>query len=139
MRVFWTARRCPIRFGLVLSVLNWSYPYFQTNQRIINSTDLVSLLLDAISLGKQMSKVLSLVFRLLRALTLGYKKVQRRMFDDLDRILNCHGAEKGWENDMANLVAETFNDNRELCIEVRPYQVRQFSLVPFALSLHSRV
>ncbi len=83
----------------------------------------MSLLLDLIFGTPQLAVVLSLVFKLLRALTQGYKKLQNRMFDYLDRFLTCEGQQSGWENDMANFVAEIFNDNRELCIKIKPDQV----------------
>ena len=51
-----------------------------------------------INLGGQKATVLATTFRMLRALTLHYHSVQRRMFDNLDRILNCRGAGTGWEN-----------------------------------------
>ncbi len=63
------------------------------------------------------------IFRMLRGLAVGYKKVQRRLFDNLDRILNCKGSGRGYENDMGHLITEVFNENSDLCIEILPSQV----------------
>ena len=83
----------------------------------------MSIMIDLTTGVKQPASVLSLAFRMMRGLTLDFEEVQLRLFDNLDRFLNCHGLSSGWENDMANLVAEIFNDNRELCVKVKPYQV----------------
>ena len=96
----------------------------QVNQDIINATEIMSMMLDLTTSGeRQLGPVLSLAFKMMRGLTLANRQVQERLFDNLDRILSCKGSSPGWENDMASLIAEIFNDNRDLCIEVKPNQV----------------
>ena len=81
------------------------------------------MLLDLIVGDPQLPIVLVHVFRLLRAMTQGYKELQRRMYDNLDRILNCRSQASGWENDMGHFVAEIFNANREQCMDIKLHQV----------------
>lgn len=97
----------------------------QLNQKIINSTEIVSIVLDMVTSTRQPSDALIAGFKLLKALTKDYGKVKRRLFDNLDRILEAKGLETGWENSMANLVAEIFHNDRELCIEIRQPQLEK--------------
>jgi hypothetical protein len=88
------------------------------------STEIVSLILDVITHPeKQLGSTLTHCFKFLRAVTLKHETMQKRMFDELDRILKVEGTDGGWENDMANLVAEIFNNCTKTCIEVRPSHV----------------
>ncbi len=82
------------------------------------------MILDIITnTEKQLGNTLSYCFKFLRALTLGHNAMQKRMFDELDRILKVEGTTSGWENDMANLVAEIFNNCTDTCVQIRPTHV----------------
>ena len=93
------------------------------NQKIVNSSEILSLLLDVLSAGKQPARALSAVFVFLRNLARGYPKVQKRLFENLDRILNARGTERGYEYVQGQLLAEIFNENSDVTIEVKPSQV----------------
>ena len=95
----------------------------RVNQEIINNTEIVSILLDVIKSGNQLAPVMTHVFRFLRAMCVDYSAIQNRLFEELDIILNCTAKEPGWENDMAWLVGEIFNNNQEACIAVKSNQV----------------
>ena len=95
----------------------------RVNQEIINNTEIVSILLDVIKSGNQLAPVMTHVFRFLRAMCVDYPAIQNRLFEELDIILNCTAKESGWENDMAWLVGEIFNNNQECCIAVQNAQV----------------
>ena len=101
----------------------------RVNQEIINNTEIVSILLDVIKSGNQLAPVMTHVFRFLRAMCVDYPAIQNRLFEELDIILNCTAEGPGWENDMAWLVGEIFNNNQDVCIAIKSNQVGSHILI----------
>jgi hypothetical protein len=74
---------------------------------------------------------------------LDFPQVQSELFLSLDEILNCHANENGyfnqagehiedhapWENQLGLLVAEIFNNNKDLCIHIKTRQVLRVFLL----------
>ena len=68
---------------------------------------------------------------------LDFPQVQSELFLSLDEILNCHPNEHGyfdqagnhlddqapWETELGLLLAEIFNNNKDLCVHVKIRQV----------------
>ncbi len=93
------------------------------NQQIIGNTEMVSTVLDIIAQGSQLAAVMSASFSFLRAMAVQNAPVQSRLFEDLDILLNSKAQESGWENEMAWLVAEIFNNHQDNSIGLKKTQV----------------
>jgi hypothetical protein len=113
------------------------------SQQIIADTDIVNICIDVIQSGHQYPNVLCHVLRFLRAMCLDFPQIQSHLFLSLDELLGCHANEHGWkdqagkhiddhspwEQELGLLLAEMFNDNRELCLHIKTRQVRTPSML----------
>ena len=95
--------------------------YFQINQEILSNTDIIEVLVDVIDSKEQLPAVLVSSFNCLRAMCFLNADIQMRLFHIIHHILHCKAGrkEKGWENAMADLVAEIFHDNKDICNHVK--------------------
>jgi hypothetical protein len=122
---------------LVFSYFHFIHVFDQENQRIIADTDIINITIDVITSGRQYPNVLVHVLKFLRAMCIDFPQVQSELFLSLDELLNCRANEHGWHDQKGNIVhdhaewelelgfllAEIFNDNKDLCLHVKPRQV----------------
>ncbi len=92
---------------------------FQVNQRIIGSTEIVSLVIDVATTGNQQPNVLSACFQFLRAMTVKNEYIQARLFESVDRFLGIQSSQYGWQNDLGLMLAEVFDNNQNNCIGIK--------------------
>ncbi len=90
---------------------------------MLQSSGIVSIVLDIATSDRQVPAVLQTAYRFLAALTKGNPFMQSFLFRNLDRILDCDAA-SGWENDMGKLLCEIFDNDQANSIGVSKQQVR---------------
>ncbi|PAA53236.1 hypothetical protein BOX15_Mlig001198g2 [Macrostomum lignano] len=99
------------------------------NNGILNEIfDLVSQDVDINLLDEYsgLRKVFAKCFSLLRLMARGNAVVQNHLFDRLDALLSCVGA----ESELALALAEVFTGNKNTCMKVLPHQIaRAMALV----------
>ncbi len=105
------------------------------NQRIIGTTEIVSIILDVVAEGHQQPEVMSASFSFLRAMALENPPMQKRLFDEMDRFLACGALGSGWENDMAWMLAEVFNNHQGNCVGLKSIHVSFETLQYFATTV----
>ena len=95
------------------------------NQEILNDTDIVNVMLDVINSPKQLPRVLSACFHLLKGICHSNTTVQNRLFHNLNQLLHCRAGHEcsGWQNDMAGLVTAIFKNHKEICNHIKAHHI----------------